>query len=201
MKIEPTRSPRRGLLANGIALVIVAVMSGVLAPLLVETDAPQPTEPAADYRSDTSKAADQSGEQERQLVDTMGDASAHEDVAALKSRLAAEVADRLKLSEALEHERQKAAALEVDLRSTRAQVEHLLAKAAQVQAEASEHKEALDRARLRASVLEPPAFVLGTPTPVKTTSVSAHSQRKVAPLASPHSDALGNAGDKFTNHR
>ena len=38
MKLEPSGSRRRRLLANAVALLILAGASSVLAPLLVETD-------------------------------------------------------------------------------------------------------------------------------------------------------------------
>ena len=225
---------RRRLLANALVLLILAGASGVLALLLVGTEghdvigsgsggaalesaehpaaAPaagldvrseaQPTQPPAAIPGEERHA----GEPERELISvlTRDLASAREEVALLKARLAAEVAERLKLSQAvqsanaaaaehrqaLEHEREEAAALARDLESTREQVKYLMAKAAQAQAETTEHKQALDRERKRAFILHPPAFVLGTPTRVKTISVLADSARQAAPSA-PSQQSLG----------
>ena len=226
MKVEPSGS-RRGLLANAAALLILAGVSGVLAPLLVETGGhdmtgsgsggaapesgeqpapapalgpvvrsePQPTTPAAAITGEEQQA----GERDRQLIETRTRdlASAREELSLLKARLAAEVAERLKISEALqsanaeaaahrqalEQEREETTALARDLESTREQVEYLTAKAARAQAEAAEHMQALDRERKRAFILEPPAVVLGPPISVKTTPVPGESQRKIAPSA------------------
>ena len=240
--------PRRGgLLANAVALLILAAASGVLALLLVETDGssvaswifggpasrgadhaaessapgvtprnePRPAEPAAT----TTAEEGQAGERQRQLVDTLARdlALVREEVALLKARLAAEVAERLKASAALERAnlaaaehrqasedaRQQAATLARDLESTREQVENLRAEAARAEAEIAEHKQALDRERKRASILEAPAFGLGTPIPVKTTSVSAQPQPKAGPSApsSQQNDGPRHASADPTNSR
>ena len=181
--------------SGGVAPESAEHAAGAPAPDLAARSEPQSATPAAAITGEERQA----GEQERELIDTLTRdlASAREEVTLLKARLTAEVAERLKLSEAiqsantaaaahrqaLEHEREKAAALARDLESTREQVEYLTAETARAQAEMTEHKQALDRERKRAFILEPPAYVLGAPIPVKTTSVSGEPARKAAPSA------------------
>ena len=237
MKLQPFGSRRRRLLANAVALLILAGASGVLAALLIGWDPsgaapegaehaagapgpdlavrsePQPTPPGAGITGEEGQA----GERERELINSLTRdlASAREEVTLLKARLATEVAERLKVSQdmqsastaaaehrqALEREREAAAALARDLESTREQVEYLMAEAARAQAEVAEHKQALDRERKRAFILEPPVVVLGTPIPVKTTPVAAESPSKVPPSPLQHSSGPKNTPDEPTVRR
>jgi hypothetical protein len=169
---DPDTAPRgRRILANTVALLILAGAAGVLTPLVVQTDgfslaswirgaAPKSSQNARTAEVSTTEARP-AAERESRTVDALARelAFAQEEIAALKARLAAEAAQR----------------------------DHANVARQAAESTAEEHKRALQREWEHAALLEQAlgaahqelqglrasATVVGTPIPVKTISVSA----------------------------
>jgi len=181
---EKPDAPRRfrRILANAVALLILAGAAGVLTPLVVETEgfsmaswifggtAPKGSKEARSAQAPATEVQS-AGERESRTIDALARdlAFAQEEIAALKARLAAQAAERDHANVA----RQAAeAAAEEHKRALQREWEH-----------AARLEQALGAAHEELQGLRGSVAVVGTPIPVKTISVSAGAPSHAAPSA------------------